>query len=361
MTGPQAGGPGSPAVRPGRRGAVPERRSTSVDEWFANHTFDAGAFSDLAALLALKRAQGVTISLGLPALNEEATIGREIEVLRRTLVEEVPLLDEIVVIDSGSDDGTAGVARHLGVPTYHQAEILPEQGTYHGKGEALWKSLHILRGDLIVWVDTDIRNIHPKFVYGLIGPLLQEPSIGYVKGFYRRPIKVGGRRNESGGGRVTELTARPLLNLFFPELSGVIQPLAGEYAGRRELLEHLPFFTGYGVEVGLLIDVLRHLGLDGIAQVNLDSRVHRNRDLTPLSVMAFAIVQVVMTRVGEQLRAPLREWMNTAMTLVSLDGGRSLEVREVLERERPPIITIPEYRHQRALIGSARGAAAGAR
>jgi len=330
-----------------------------VDRWFASNTFDAREFSDRSALLALKRLRDVTISLGLPALNEAATIGREIEVLRRTLMDEVPLLDEIVVIDSGSEDNTAALARRLGVPTYHHAEILPEQGAYSGKGEALWKSLHALRGDVIVWIDTDIRNIHPRFVYGLVGPLLREPHLGYVKGYYRRPIQVGDRRDESGGGRVTELTARPLLNLFFPELSGVIQPLAGEYAGRREVLERLPFFTGYGVEIGLLIDVLARFGLDRIGQVNLDSRVHRNRALPSLSVMAFAIVQVVMTRVGEAARAPIVDHMNRAMKLINLEDGLSLEVHEVFEHERPPIISVPAYRERRGLAGVAGEAAAG--
>ena len=358
MTAPS---PGPPHPGRGRPGAARNWPAAASDAWFAGHTFDAEEFGDLDALLALKRARGVTISLGLPALNEQPTIGREIQILRRALIDEVPFLDEIVVIDSGSVDGTAEVARGLGVPTYHHAEILPGEGTYSGKGESLWKSLHVLRGDLVAWVDTDIRNIHPKFVYGLIGPLLREPRIGYVKGFYRRPIRLGGRRAESGGGRVTELTARPLLNLFFPELAGLIQPLAGEYAGRREILEQLPFFTGYGVEIGLLIDVLRRFGLDQIGQVNLGSRLHRNRDLTPLSVMAFAIAQVVMTRVGERIRAPLGAWMHTAINLVTPGGALSLERREVRERERPPIMTVPEYRRRRALIGAAGRAATGAR
>lgn len=349
-------GPGA-AASPSRSG-VRAWSPASVDRWFARNTFDAREFSDRDALYALKRAQDATISLGLPALNEEATIGREIEILRQTLMEEVPLLDEIVVIDGGSEDSTPDLARCLGIPTYHHAEILPEQGTYAGKGEALWKSLHVLRGDLIVWVDTDIRNIDPKFVYGLLGPLLREPDLGYVKGFYRRPIQVGDRQYESGGGRVTELTARPLLNLFFPELSGMIQPLAGEYAGRREVLERLPFFTGYGVEIGLLIDVLARCGLDRIGQVNLDSRVHRNRELPSLSIMAFAIVQAVMTRVGEAAGAPIVEQMNRAMKLIRADG-LALEVHEVRERERPPIITIPAYRHRRGLAAVAGGAAAG--
>jgi len=321
---------------------------SQVDAWFARNTFHARTYSDLGALAALKRRQSLTISLGLPALNEEETIGREIAVLRRALMEDVPLLDEIAVIDSGSADRTVAVARGLGVPAYQHAEILPETGTYDGKGEALWKSLHALRGDLIVWVDTDIRNIHPQFVYGLVGPLLHDPRIGYVKGYYQRPLHDGPRRSASGGGRVTELTARPLLNLFFPELSGVIQPLAGEYAGRRELLERLPFFTGYGVELGHLIDILVRFGLDRIGQVDLDTRVHRNRELRSLSLMAFALIQVVMARVGERAGYPLREQMNTAMKLIRTSPSLALDVQELREHERPPILTVPAYRRRHA-------------
>jgi len=345
-------------LREGRQSR--EMSPRAIDGRFAANTFDAREFDDLDGLVALKRAGGTTISLGLPALNEEATIGREIEILRRTLMQDAPLLDEIAVIDSGSEDGTADVARRLGVPTYHHAEILPEHGAGSGKGEALWKSLHVLHGDLIVWVDTDIPDIHPRFVYGLLGALLREPRIGYIMADYRRPLKVGQERCETGGGRVTELTARPLLNLLFPELSALIQPLAGEYAGRREVLERLPFFTGYGVEIGLLIDVLAAFGLDRIGQVNLGSRAHRNRDLTSLSMMAFSIVQVVMRRLGQRAPAPLDDLMNTTMKLVSLKDGLSLEVREMRERERPPIATIAAYRQRRALIAAAR-TAAGAR
>ena len=327
--------------------------TSAAGRWVAASTFRARDFSDLGALVALKQRQGLTVSLGLPALDEEPTIGSEIAVLRRALMGEAPLLDEIVVIDSGSRERTEEVSRRCGVPAYQHAEILPQEGTYPGKGEALWKSLHVLRGDLIVWVDTDIHNIHPKFVYGLLGPLLCEPRLGYVKGYYRRPLGAGGRRDEAGGGRVTELCARPLLNLFFPELSGVIQPLAGEYAGRREILERLPFFTGYGVEVGLLIDTLTRYGLDRIAQVDLESRVHRNRELSSLSLEAFAIVQVVMTRLGERAGLPLAERMHTAMTLIGAEDGLSLEVREIRERERPPIVTVPAYRVRREGIREA--------
>ena len=319
---------------------------SAVDAWFARNTFHAREFSDVRALAALKRREGLTISLGLPALNEEPTIGREIAVLRRALMEAVPLLDEIAVIDSRSADRTVSVARGLGVPVYQHADILPEAGTYDGKGEALWKSLHVLRGDLIVWLDTDIRNIHPQFVYGLVGPLLREPRIGYVKGYYQRPLADGPSRSTTGGGRVTELTARPLLNLFFPELSGMIQPLAGEYAGRREVLERLPFFTGYGVEIGHLIDIADRFGLDRIGQVDLDTRVHRNRELGPLSLTAFAVIQVVMARVGDRAGVPLREQMNTAVKLIRTSPTLALDVKELREYERPPILTVPGYRRR---------------
>src|SRR2546428_574473 len=187
------------------------------------------------------------------------------------------------------------------------------------------------------------------FIYGLVGPLLRAPRLGYVKGYYRRPVQVWSRRYESGGGRVTELTARPLLNLFFPELSGVIQPLAGESAGRREVLEHLPFFTGYGVEIGLLIDVLERFGLGRIAQVNLGARVHRNRDLPSLSIMAFAVAQVLMTRAGGAAGAPIAGRLPSTMRLVSLENGMALEPHDVREHERPPIATVPAYRERRRL------------
>ncbi len=208
--------------------------------------------------------------MGLPTLNEEKTIGLTIRRIREALMDRVPLVDELLVVDSASTDRTVEIARELGAAVRQHDEILPELGAYVGKGEALWKSLYELRGDLVVWVDTDIRNIQPRFVYGLLGPLLREPRIQYVKGFYQRPLIAEGRQSDEGG-RVTELTARPLINLFFPELSGVIQPLSGEYAGRRELLESVPFFTGYAVEIGLLIDIADRVGLSGIGQVDLDA------------------------------------------------------------------------------------------
>ena len=343
--------PVGPAIRAARKRARPhvldpETLSLIVDKWFAENTFHADEFSDLSRLLEIKRRRGVTISLGLPALNEEETIGGVIEVLQQKLMKDVPLVDEIVVINSDSTDRTREIAEGMGVPVYIHQQILPEAGEPHaGKGEALWKSLHVLKGDIIAWVDTDVSNMDPAFVYGLIGPLLREPRIGYVKGYYHRPIRSGGELQHEGGGRVTELTVRPLINLFFPLLSGLVQPLAGEYAGRREVLEQLPFFTGYGVETGMLIDLLEHYGLSSIGQVNLERRVHRNRSLADLSLTAFAIVQVILTRLQERARIKLLEELNSSMKLIRFEEDHlSLMVRRIKDIERPPIATIPSYR-----------------
>lgn len=326
-----------------------------VEKWFAENTFHAREFEDLDRLVDLKRRRGWTISLGLPALNEEETVGGVIRVLRDRLMRDVPLLDEMVLIDSDSTDRTREIAESEGIPVVRHREVLPHLGSYRGKGEALWKSLYVLRGDVVVWVDTDIRNMHPKFVYGLVGPLLREDRILFVKGYYRRPVQVGDRVDETGGGRVTELVARPLLNLFFPQLSGLIQPLAGEYAGRREALEQIPFFTGYGVETGMLIDLLNRFGLEAIGQVDLERRVHRNQSLQSLSLMAFQIVQVVARRLEDRLGTPLLDAAARTLKLVRHEEGRlALEEREVVEVERPPMITIPEYRARRQAVTAGR-------
>jgi len=324
--------------------------STVVDRWFAENTFHSREFKDVGRLVDLKRQQGLTISLGLPTLNEGQTIGGILEVMRQNLVEAHPLLDEIVVVDSGSTDDTAAIARSLGVRVHQHPDILPEYGSFRGKGETLWKSLHLLAGDIVAWCDTDISNIHPQFVYGTIGPLLADPRIGYVKGFYRRPLRFGGEEQTAGGGRVTELTARPVINLFYPELSGLLQPLSGEYAGRRELLERLPFFTGYGVEIGHLIDIVENFGLNRIAQVDLGVRIHRNQELFDLSKMAFAILQVAVKRLGDRHRMHLVEEVNRSMKLIHYNEDRFfLELRQIEDWERPPMASLPEYlarRHQ---------------
>jgi len=318
--------------------------SILVDKWFAENTFHADEFDDLKYLASLKREQGLTVSLAMPALNEAKTVGNVIRTVKRALMDKVPLLDEMVLIDSDSTDRTREIAARLDVPVYVHQHLLPELGPRGGKGEALWKSLLVTKGDIVVWIDTDVVNIHPRFVYGIIGPLLLNSRIQFVKGFYRRPLRVGAKIQAGGGGRVTELTARPLLNLFYPELSGVIQPLSGEYAGRRSALEQCSFFSGYGVETGLLIDIFDKFGLSAIAQVDLLERIHHNQTLEALSKMSFAIIQTVMRKLERRYERAFIADVNKTMKLIRYEtGGYFLDVEEITERERPPMIEVPEY------------------
>jgi glucosyl-3-phosphoglycerate synthase len=321
---------------------------TVVDRWFAENTFHASEFREISRLVELKEKQGLTVSVGLPALNEEKTIGLVIKRIKTALMDRVPLIDQVVVIDSDSEDRTVDIAQELGVPVYRHSKILTEVGTHAGKGEALWKSLHVLDGDIVAWIDTDISNIQPRFVFGLLGPLLREPRIQYVKGFYQRPIRQGDKLLSEGGGRVTELMARPLINLFFPELSGIIQPLSGEYAGRRALLESVPFYTGYSVEIGLLIDILEAVGLSAIGQVDLERRIHRNQPLGNLSQMAYVILQGAIRKLEDRHRIELLTEVGRGMKQIIQDREHfSLEVREIGDELRPPMKSIPAYQERR--------------
>jgi glucosyl-3-phosphoglycerate synthase len=332
--------------------AIPAR----VDRWFAEANFHHSEFADIARLAALKVQQGLTISLVLPTLNEADTVGPIVARAVRELRERVPLLDEILVIDSASTDGTREIAEAAGARVVQHPDVLSRYGSFVGKGEALWKSVYEASGDIIVWADTDVRGWHQRMVYGTLGPLLVEPRLQYVKGYYQRPIVEGGVLTEGGGGRVTELVARPLINLFFPELSGFIQPLAGEYAARRTLLEQIPFFTGYAVEIGHLIDAAEKVGIGGLGQVDLERRVHRNQELEGLSKMSFVILQAVMKRLEERRRARLFAEMGSTMKLPRSGRGRlSLEVQELADHERPPMIRIPEYLERRRAILEGRG------
>lgn len=332
------------AVRTGR--SVPAR----VDRWFAESSFHHAEFADLRRLMELKERQGIRISAVLPTLDESATIAAIVRAARIELMEKVPLLDELLVIDSDSVDDTRELAEAEGARVVRHPDVLSRYGSYRGKGEALWKSLYETSGDLIVWSDTDIQDWHPRFLYGPLGPLLAEPRIGYVKAYYQRPIVQDGQMKEGGGGRVTELVARPLINLFFPELSGYIQPLSGEYAGRREHLERIPFFTGYAVEIGHLIDLVERLGLNGLGQVDLDIRIHRNQELEGLSKMSFVILQAVMKRLEERRRARLFAELGSTMKLPrSGPNELALEVIELADAERPPMVRIPEYRERRGI------------
>jgi len=316
-----------------------------VDEWFDKNRYKCHSFSNVKRLAQLKRQQKLTISLCIPTLNEEASVGKVIKVLKTALMDRYKLLDEIAVIDSGSTDKTKEVAKEAGADFYLASDILKREGDHKGKGENLWKSLYVLKGDIIVWVDADIKNIHPRFVYGLVGPLLSHKRLGYVKPFYKRPIRMGEKLQPLGGGRVTELTIRPLFNLFFPRLSGFIQPLSGEGAGRRKVLEKIPYFTGYGVETGFLIDIVKKFGLKSIAQVDLLRRVHRNQQLSSLSKMAFAIMQVFAKRANTLGKFILVKSIRKQYRVIERSNGDyELKKRIISDVQRFPMITVNQYR-----------------
>lgn len=318
-----------------------------VWEWLGRRTFHFSSFEP-RELVAEKR--GTAVSVVLPALNEERTVGPIVRCLREALVEAIPLVDEIVVIDPGSTDDTAAVARKEGARVVSEADVLPELGRVPGKGEALWKSLHVTDGDLLVFLDADVENIHPSFVYGLLGPLLTDPSVQYVKAFYERPLAERDRLRPTGGGRVTELVARPLINLWWPELAGLIQPLSGEYAGRRSVLDRVPFVSGYGVELGLLVDLLNLVGLNALAQVDLHRRVHRNQDAQALGRMSFGILQAALSRLEDEGRASFGE--SPATTLLQFKSRHRdylMLPHDLPVTERPPAVTVPSYSRRWAL------------
>jgi glucosyl-3-phosphoglycerate synthase len=301
---------------------------------------DVSGPQDVPRLQDLARAKarlGTTLSVCLPARNEEATIGAIVGAVRERLVEGVALVDEIVVIDDHSTDATARKAARAGARVLDVSGILPDLPSGSGKGNALWLSLYATSGALICWVDADIRNFTTEFVTRLVAPLLDEPGHemgpGFVKAYYRRPLDDAPR----GGGRVTELMARPLLSALFPHLSHIVQPLAGEFAGRREVLEAVPFMEGWGVELGLLIDIATTFGVDAIAQCDLGVREHRNRSLIDLGPQAMEILVSALrrARVG---RAEL------ASTLVQFDDDHEPVLVPIEVRERPPMITVPAYR-----------------
>lgn len=239
------------------------------------------------------------MSVCLPARDEVATIRPILECLM-PLVER-GAVDQIVVVDD-STDGTAEAALALGAEVHRQSELRPEQGTVRGKGDALWRALSILRGEVVCFLDADSECFGEHFTYGLVGAATCEPEVAFVKGFYRRPFRVGGVVMPEGGGRVTQLTALPLLDFFYPELSSFCQPLAGEFAARRELLESVPFVTDYGVDVALLIDAYRLEGIGRLAQVDLDVRQNQHKSLAELRPMAEAVLRAVLSRVEREGR-----------------------------------------------------------
>ncbi|MCQ4046253.1 glucosyl-3-phosphoglycerate synthase [Streptantibioticus rubrisoli] len=317
-----------------------------VERWLERRSWSV-ADRPLDQLLAAKRAAGAagTVSVVLPALNEEATVGAIVGEIRRELMgEAAPLVDELVVMDSGSTDRTAEVATRAGARVAHRDAVLPRIPAVPGKGEVLWRSLLATSGEIICFVDADLRDFDAGFVYGIVGPLLTDPGVHLVKAMYDRPLDTGGTVVPAGGGRVTELVARPLLNLHWPQLAGFVQPLGGEYAARRSLLERLPFPVGYGVELGMLVDALASVGLDGLAQVDVGVRHHRHQDAHALGRMAATIYRTAQVRLARaaMVRPVLTQFDRGP------EGGFEPRVHEVATEERPPMITVPEYASRRA-------------
>jgi glucosyl-3-phosphoglycerate synthase len=226
----------------------------------------------------------------LPARECAATVGQIVSAL--IALREVGAIDEIVVIDAASADGTAAVAERAGASVYQEADLMSDHGPVLGKGDAMWRALSVLDGDIVCFLDADTEDFHAHFATGLLGPIVCEPGVSFVKAFYRRPFGD----DEDGGGRVNRLTARPALALFYPELAAVNQPLAGEVAARRELLEDLSFTTGYGVEIAMLIDAWRRVGLDGLAQVDLEEHRNRHQPLSALEPMAMTVLLTIAAR-----------------------------------------------------------------
>ncbi|MGW3654426.1 glucosyl-3-phosphoglycerate synthase [Streptomyces sp. NPDC005151] len=311
-----------------------------VERWLARRSWSA-ADRPLDRLVAAKcrDPRRGSVSVVLPALNEEATVGAIVETIRVELMEKVPLVDELLVIDSGSTDGTAEVARKAGARVVHRDAILPRIPALPGKGEVLWRSLLVTSGDIVCFIDADLKDFSADFVSGIVGPLLTDPGVQFVKAMYDRPL--GDTAGQ--GGRVTELVARPLLNLHWPRLAGFVQPLGGEYAVRRSLLERLPFPVGYGVELGLLVDALHTVGLDALAQVDVGVRKHRHQDGQALGRMAAAIYRTAQLRLsrGHLVRPSLTQFERG-------EDGFVPRTHAVDTEERPPMREIEEYVSRRA-------------
>ena len=318
---------------------------TGVDPQVWNWMSRRSSRGESWTLQRVVRAKGARrISVVLPARDEEQTVGDIVARIRRRLVEEVDLVDELIVIDSRSRDATAAVAASAGATVYHQDQVLPEQPRMDGKGDALWKGLAASTGDIVLFVDSDLRDFTTDFVVGLLGPLLCDPGVVFVKAHYLRPLVTDRVTVPGGGGRVSELVARPLINMFWPRLAGFVQPLAGEYGGYRHVLEQIPFATGYGVEFAMLIDLLNLVGLDGLAQVDLGTRIHRHHDVEALGRMAAQILHTANTRLQREhpgvTEAPTSKWLTQFRHDTASPVHHQMMVSDVSVQERPPLADV---------------------
>ncbi|MEV0825853.1 glucosyl-3-phosphoglycerate synthase [Nonomuraea rubra] len=312
------------------------RALARVQEWYGPHSSTAAEWP----VDALMMAKGdTTVSVVLPARDEENTVGDIVAAIRRDLVERTPLVNEILVVDSNSTDATAQRAREAGARVVAQGEVLSHLPPLTGKGEALWKGLAASKGDIVVYIDADLRSFGAHYVSGLVGPLLVDADTQFVKATYDRPyIGSDGAAQQGGGGRVTELVARPLLNMFWPELAGFAQPLGGEYAARRQVLERVPFVTEYGVEFGLLVDLLQLIGLDAMAQVDLGHRTHTHQSIPALGRMAGQIMLTAWSRLERQGRVLASEPPAHTLLQFGLEGQADLV--DVAVAERPPLASL---------------------
>lgn len=321
---------------------------TNVMEWFDRRSYTHEEFRDVKELARRKRELELTVSLVLPGRNVADTIGGIVDEVK-TLNEEAPLVDQILVIDADSADGTAEVAAARGAEVYSENELLSHYGGAHGKGDAMWRSLSVASGDLVMFADADTKDFEPQFVYGTLGPILSVPGVRFVKGAFRRPFKSHENVQQDGGGRVTELTTKPLFNLFYPQLTGFVQPLAGEFVADKELFCSIPFLTGYAVETGMMIDVLKKVGLGAMAQVDLGTRQNRHQALFDLGRMSYSSLRAVARRLREEGRlqqvrdpavpATLFQFSDYLHAVATPEG---LKLRQHVEElvERPPMAEI---------------------
>ena len=304
-------------------------------------------FNDLGKLSQIKKTKKLSVSVVIPTLNEEQTIYNLVCFIKSNLMDNYKLVDEIIIIDSGSSDSTIEKAIAAGAKVSNASDIQLENDFVKGKGENLWRSLYSSTGDIIVWVDADIINFHEGFITGLIGPLLENDNLYYTTTYYKRPLQIQNQEITFNGGRVGEILVRPLLSYFFPELCNFFQPTSGEHAGKRSLLERLPFFSGYAVDVGHLLDITYNIGQQIIGQVNLETRLHRHQEINFLHRQSFGILQALMQRAEELGRITINSKSFKLHSVINeIKGNPKIVSDYIKEIERPPIIRYDLYKNK---------------